>query len=60
MNQVLKAIQTVTRDEIDQRLVELESEQKALLALRRSVSARDRTRRRGQSGRRRAGITSLN
>jgi hypothetical protein len=46
MNEVLKLIQGLRRDEIDARLVELDTETKALLALRRSVSARDRARRR--------------
>lgn len=52
MNQLLKAIEAVTRDEIDQRLVELSVEQRALLALRRAVSARNRSRRPGRSPRR--------
>jgi len=52
MNEILKAIQGLRRDDIDARLVELESETKALLALRRSVSARDRAQRQAQSGQR--------
>jgi hypothetical protein len=49
MNEVLKLIQGLRRDQIDARLVELETETKTLLALRRSVSARDRARRQAQA-----------
>ena len=40
----LEALRTLTRDEVDQRLAELEAERRALQTIRRSLAARDRIR----------------
>jgi hypothetical protein len=48
--EVFEALKALTRDEIERRLREVESERKALQALRRSVAARDRAERKAVTG----------
>lgn len=40
----LTALRDLSRDEIDRRLTEIESERQALMTIRRALSARDRVR----------------